>query len=147
MKKIKMAKLTRRWKFDSQIESFKQLKSKADSDIQSMISNCGLTDSVDSIVKEIEEVLKQDQAKLRDDPGYQEAMKYRKKLIDAKRNFESANKIYQEKYARIFDSKVKKIDKLRHTEWKKSKQLEDVFHLYGSTLDEARAQNGENFDE
>ena len=77
---------------------------------------------------------------------YQEAMKYRKKLIDAKRKFESANKEYQEKYKGVFDSKVNKIDRLRHTEWKRSKQLEDMFHLYGSTLDEARVQNWENFD-
>jgi len=44
------------------------------------------------------EVLNINQKKLRDDPEYQEAMKYRSKLIVAKKDYEAASKVYHEKY-------------------------------------------------
>ena len=85
-----MGKTTRRWKFESQIDNFKQLKSEADSDIKkveslSLTADYGIKWDIDSIVKKIVEVLNINQKKLRDDPEYQEAMKYRSKLIVAKK--------------------------------------------------------------
>ena len=146
-----MEKMTRRWKFDSQIEQFKQLKTEANNDIKkveslSLTADYGIKKDIDSIVKKIVDVLSLNQKKLRDDPEYQEAIKYRKKLLDAKKDYESASKEYQEKYEWEYNSKIREIDELRHDERTKSKQLEEEFNLWWPTLESARAQNWENFE-
>lgn len=146
-----MEKMTRRWKFESQIDNFKQLKSEADSDIKkveslALTADYGIKWDIDNIVKKIVEVLNINQKKLRDDPEYQEAMKYRSKLIAAKKDYESASKEYQEKYEWEYNSKIREIDELRHDERTKSKQLEEEFNLWWPTLESARAQNWENFE-
>lgn len=146
-----MEKMTRRWKFESQIDNFKQLKSEADSDIKkveslALTADYGIKWDIDNIVKKIVEVLNINQKKLRDDPEYQEAIKYRKKLLDAKKDYESASKEYQEKYEWEYNSKIREIDELRHDERTKSKQLEEEFNLWWPTLESARAQNWENFE-